>query len=69
MNFDTLNFGAPAAERDLARGLVDYFVRSDAYTRVASRQKYIILGNRGTGKSALFKFLAEQSKRPMKVLY
>jgi hypothetical protein len=64
MNFDTLNFGAPAAERDLARGLVDYFVRSDAYTRVASRQ-----GNRGTGKSALFKFLAEQSKRPMKVLY
>jgi hypothetical protein len=62
MNFKTLNFGAPAAERDLAHGLMDYFVRSEAYTRVASRQKYIILGNRGTGKSALFKFLAEQAK-------
>jgi hypothetical protein len=44
MNFKKLNFGAPEAERDLAHGLMDYFVRSEAYTRVASRQKYIISG-------------------------
>src|SRR5271167_4413452 len=57
-----ISFGAPAAERDIAVGLRDYFVESEAYKRIASRSKTIILGNRGTGKSAIFKILAERSK-------
>lgn len=58
-----MNFGAPAAERDVALGLVDYFVESDAFKRLASRTKTIVLGNRGTGKSAIFKMLAERARK------
>lgn len=58
-----LNFGAPAAERDVALGLVDYFVESEAYKRLASRTKTIVLGNRGSGKSAIFKILADRAKK------
>ena len=50
-----LNFGAPAAERDIAQGLRDYFVESEAYNRVKSGTKTIVLGNRGAGKSAILK--------------
>lgn len=44
------------------QGLVDYFVESDTYRRVAAGQKTIVLGNRGTGKSAIFKVLAERER-------
>ncbi len=58
----TLSFGAPAAERDISQGLRDYFVESDAYKRVREGKKSIILGNRGSGKSAIFKIVAEQER-------
>lgn len=59
----SLDFGAPAAERDIGCGLATYFVESAAYQRVRTGAKTIILGNRGSGKSAIFKVLAvrEQS--------
>ncbi|MFJ8031250.1 P-loop ATPase, Sll1717 family [Streptomyces sp. NPDC096032] len=57
-----LDFGAPAAERDIERGLEDYFVESEAYRRVSSGEKTIILGNRGSGKSAIFQVLAKRAK-------
>lgn len=62
LDLTSLRFGAPAAERDIDLGLVDYFIESDAYTRVASRAKTIVLGNRGTGKSAIFKVLAAKER-------
>lgn len=58
-----LSFGAPAAERDINVGLIDYFVESDAYQRLAARRKMIVLGNRGSGKSAIFKIFAERERR------
>jgi hypothetical protein len=58
-----LSFGAPAAERDIAQGLAQYFVESDAFGRLAARQKTIVIGNRGTGKSALFKVMADRSQK------
>src|SRR5579872_447641 len=58
-----LSFGAPAAERDIAQGLAEYFVESDAYGRLSARQKTIVIGNRGSGKSALFKVLADRSRK------
>lgn len=61
--FGGLSFGAPAAERDISQGLKDYFVESDAFRRVQAREKYIILGNRGSGKSAIFKILAERERQ------
>jgi len=57
-----LSFGAPAAERDMDFGLADYFVESEAYKRVLNREKTIVLGNRGTGKSAIFKVLAARER-------
>lgn len=60
--FETLNFGAPAAERDITGGLKDYFVESETFRRVEGRQKFIILGNRGSGKSAIFKIAAERER-------
>src|SRR5688572_8847919 len=56
-----MKFGAPAAERDI--GLTDYFVESEAFHGLATRSKTIVLGNRGTGKSAIFKILAERAKK------
>jgi hypothetical protein len=63
MNIGDLNFGAPAAERDILQGLKDYFVESDAFRRVLQRQKFVILGNRGSGKSAIFKMVAERERK------
>jgi hypothetical protein len=53
--FQRLNFGAPAAERDF--GLISYFVESESFRRVMENEKFILLGNRGAGKSAIFKEL------------
>jgi hypothetical protein len=58
-----VSFGAPAAERDIDQGLQDYFVESQAYRRVSEGSKKIVLGNRGTGKSAIFKVLAERERK------
>ncbi len=62
MDLCEINFGAPAAERDVQQGLYDYFVESEAFTRVASGKKTLVLGNRGSGKSAIFKVFAERER-------
>ncbi|HEX8122929.1 MAG TPA: hypothetical protein VF549_16885 [Solirubrobacteraceae bacterium] len=63
LDFSNLTLGAPAAERDITQGLADYFVESEAFRRVAEGPKRIVLGNRGTGKSAIFKVLAERRRK------
>jgi ABC-type transporter Mla maintaining outer membrane lipid asymmetry ATPase subunit MlaF len=60
--FQGLNFGAPAAERDIDKGLRDYFVESETFRRVLAGEKFVILGNRGSGKSAIFKMIAERER-------
>src|SRR5690625_4360806 len=55
-----LDFGAPAAERDVLLGLKQYFYESDSYRRIKSGAKSVVLGNRGSGKSAIFKMLANE---------
>ena len=68
LNLGRMNFGAPAAERDIVIGLADYFVESEAFNRIAERSKTVVLGNRGTGKSAIFKILAERSRKSGKLV-
>ncbi len=63
-----MNFGAPAAERDIVVGLADYFVESEAFQRLSTRSKCIVLGNRGTGKSAIFKVMAERARRSQQLV-
>ncbi|MEW8320882.1 MAG: hypothetical protein AB2660_15345 [Candidatus Thiodiazotropha sp.] len=62
MDLTNLKFGLPAAEREIAKGLTEYFVESESYERIKNREKTIILGNRGTGKSAIFKVLSDREK-------
>ena len=57
-----VDFGAPAAERDIERGLEDYFVESGAYNRVKSGAKRVVIGGRGIGKSAIFQVLARRER-------
>lgn len=57
-----VDFGAPAAERDIERGLDEYFVESEAYSRVKAGTKRILIGGRGIGKSALFQVLARRER-------
>lgn len=68
VDLSKMRFGAPAAERDITVGLADYFVESEAFKRISDRSKSILLGNRGTGKSAIFKVLAERAKKNGKIV-
>lgn len=61
MHIQDLTFGLPAAERD--KDLLACFVESDSYNRVANKGHNVILGNRGTGKSAIFKKIAEDWRK------
>ncbi len=60
MAFDPtrLSFGALAAENDIQVGLKEYFVESPSYQRLRSGNRIVALGNRGSGKTAIFKILA-----------
>ena len=62
MDLKRIDFGAPAAERDIQHGLYEYFVESEAFARVSSGKKTLMLGNRGSGKSAIFKVFAERER-------
>ena len=55
-----ITFGVPAAERD--SDLIDCFVDSESYRNLKFEKKRILLGNRGSGKSALFRKLAEEEE-------
>lgn len=53
--------GPPAAERD--HDLAEYFYESETFSAIASGQATILIGNRGSGKSAIFKIVGEREKR------
>jgi hypothetical protein len=56
-----LDLGALAAENDA--GLVEYFVRTEAFNRIADSRKWIVLGSRGVGKTAIFRGVADEKGR------
>ena len=61
-NMQHFNLGADSAEEDIKFGLLGYFVKSPSFNVIEDGKKYIIVGNRGTGKTAIFKYLAERHK-------
>src|SRR6185295_13130074 len=63
-----LSFGALAAENDIHRGLRDYFIESSSYQRLRDGERIVALGNRGSGKTAIFKIIAahlREHRRPV----
>ncbi len=57
LDLRSLRLGALAAERDA--DLSAYFVESEAFSRIRTGTKFVVLGPRGSGKSALFRRLAQ----------
>ena len=58
LDIKSLNLGSDSAERDIDVGLAEYFYQNDAYHRFLNGRKTILVGNRGAGKSAIFKYIA-----------
>jgi len=60
---DQLNFGALAAEREVNQ-LSDLFVPTTTFRNVTSNsKKVILLGNRGTGKTAILSMMASKAEK------
>lgn len=57
MHISEIYWGDDSAERDPC--LLDYFVASDAFQRLRARSKSIVVGRKGSGKSALRKKLEQ----------
>lgn len=57
MHISEINWGDDSAERDPF--LLEYFVTSDAFQRLRARTKSIVVGRKGSGKSALRKKLEQ----------
>ncbi|MGD1854840.1 MAG: P-loop ATPase, Sll1717 family [Leptolyngbyaceae cyanobacterium] len=58
-----LNLGSDSAERDINLGLAEYFYPNATYQKFLSGRKTILVGNRGAGKSAIFKYIAATETR------
>lgn len=52
MTIQRINFGRLDAESD--RDLADYFVDTGVFDRIATGQRYLVVGRKGSGKTALF---------------
>jgi len=58
-----LNLGSDSAERDITVGLSEYFYQNSTYQKFFNSGKTILVGNRGAGKSAIFKYMAAVEAR------
>lgn len=63
IDLKSLTFGALAAEREDVTALESYFVESESFRRLRDGQKTVALGNRGSGKSAIFRMIANHERR------
>jgi len=57
MKLSEIEWGDDSAEKDPF--LSEYFVKSDAYSRLQKKAKNIVVGRKGSGKSALRKMLLQ----------
>ena len=55
-----INFGKLAAERDDA--LHSYFWESQSFLRLRDGERTVVLGNRGSGKSAIFRMIGDHAR-------
>lgn len=55
MQLNRIDWGDDSAEKD--EHLLEYFVSSDAFRRLAERRRSLVIGRKGSGKSALLKKL------------
>ncbi|MEO0532910.1 MAG: ATP-binding protein [Cyanobacteria bacterium P01_A01_bin.123] len=63
LDINLLNLGSDSAERDITVGLSEYFYQNSTYHKFFNSGKTILVGNRGSGKSAIFKYMAALEAR------
>lgn len=63
LDIHQLKLGSDSAERDIDVGLADYFYQNSTYHKFSNSDKTILVGNRGAGKSAVFKYTAAAEAR------
>ncbi|MBE9160398.1 hypothetical protein IQ265_26775 [Nodosilinea sp. LEGE 06152] len=63
LDISLLNLGSDSAERDITVGLADYFYQNSTYHKFFNSDKTILVGTRGAGKSAIFKYMASAEAR------
>ena len=61
MEINQIQWGDDSAEKD--PNLLEYFVASEPFRRVAEKTKSIVIGRKGSGKSALRTKLTEPSQK------
>jgi hypothetical protein len=53
------SFGGVAAENDALLG--EFFIRTSAYQRIVSQDRFIVVGRKGTGKTAIYRKLLDHA--------
>jgi hypothetical protein len=53
------SFGGVAAEYDDL--LADFFIRTNAYQRIVGQERFIVVGRKGTGKTAIYRQLQQHT--------
>lgn len=57
--FKTIRFGSDVAERD--EHLLDYFVSTSAFNYTKARQRSVVIGSKGSGKTAILRALVSEA--------
>ncbi|WP_178022227.1 P-loop ATPase, Sll1717 family [uncultured Paenibacillus sp.] len=57
------DFGAIDAEND--DRLFDYFIQSESLKRIMEDKKRVVIGRKGSGKTAIYKFLSKEDKNKL----
>ena len=55
-------FGDVAAEDD---AVLDYFLSTNAVQRIENQEAFLVLGRKGTGKTAIVRYLTEGKRSPL----
>jgi hypothetical protein len=63
LDFSKLVLGKDSAEEDIKVGLLEYFHKIQSYSNIHEGEKRILVGNRGVGKTALFKYSSDSHKK------
>lgn len=59
---EKLEIGASVAENELQH-LPEYFLHTEAYQRAARGEARVVIGRKGSGKTAIFAYIIEEKKR------
>ncbi|MHA7965016.1 P-loop ATPase, Sll1717 family [Paenibacillus sp. CAU 1782] len=57
------DFGAIDAEND--DRLFDYFIQSESLKRIRDEKRRVVIGRKGSGKTAIYKFLSKEAKNKL----